>query len=77
MALPKDLLAYIASLEKRIQALEKANQVKNVKIPTGGKIVINAEASDPPVENGKIYFNTTSNKLKKCEGGVWKNFETA
>lgn len=77
MALPKDLLIYIKDLEKRVSALERASQIKNVKIPTGGKLVINAESADPPVENGKIYYNTSTNKLKKCEGGTWKNFETA
>lgn len=73
MALEKNLLEYIKKLEERIQALERASQIKNVKIPSGGKIVVNAESSDPPVENGKIYYNTTTNKLRKCVNGVWSD----
>lgn len=77
MALEKNLLEYIKKLEERIQALERASQIKNVKIPAGGKIVVNAEASDPPVENGKIYYNTTTNKYKVCENGIWKIITTS
>lgn len=77
MALEKSLLEYIKKLEERIQALERASQIKNVKIPTGGKIVVNSVASDPPVENGKIYYNTTSNKYKVCENGTWKTITTS
>lgn len=77
MALEKSLLEYIKKLEERIQALERASQIKNVKIPAGGKIVVNAVASDPPVENGKIYYNTTTNKYKVCENGTWKTITTS
>jgi len=77
MALEKNLLEYIKKLEERIQALERASQIKNVKIPAGGKIVVNSVASDPPVENGKIYYNTTTNKYKVCENGAWKTITTS
>ncbi len=73
MALPTDILQKINDLEKRIEALERSSQIKDVKIPTGGKLVANSESSDPPVENGKVYYNTTSGKLRKCTGGVWSD----
>lgn len=75
MALPKDIFEIIKKLEQRIQALERASQIKNITIPSGGKFVLDAEASDPPVQNGRMYYNTTSGKIRKCEGGVWKNLE--
>ncbi len=73
MALPTDILQKINDLEKRIAALERSSQIKNVKIPTGGKLVVNSESSDPPVENGKIYYNTSTNKLRKCVNGSWSD----
>jgi len=30
-------------------------------------------AADPAVGNGQIYYNTTTNKLRGCEGGAWAN----
>ncbi len=73
MALPKDILQKINDLEKRIEALERSSQIKDVKIPTGGKLVANSESSDPPVENGKIYYNSTTNTLRKCTNNVWSD----
>lgn len=73
MALEKSLLDHIKKLEERVQALERASQIKNVKIPTGGKFVLNVESSDPPVENGKMYYNSTTNKIRKCANGAWSD----
>ncbi len=77
MALQKSIIEEIKDLKDRLDSLERANQVKNIKIPTGGKIVVNAEASDPPVQNGKIYYNTTTNKYKVYENGTWKTITTS
>ncbi len=77
MALPDDITQILKDLEKRIGSLERANQVKEVKIPSGGKIVVNSESADPPAENGKIYYNTTTHKFKVCENGVWKTITTS
>jgi hypothetical protein len=73
MALQKTLIEEFKELKSRLDSLERANQIKNIKIPTGGKFVVNAEASDPPVENGKIYYNTATNKLRKCMNGTWSD----
>lgn len=32
------------------------------------------KASDPPVKNGAIYYNTSSNVFRKCAGGSWADF---
>lgn len=77
MALEPNILEEIKDLKKRVQSLERASQIKNVKIPTGGRIVVNSEAADPPVQNGKIYYNTTTNKYKVCENGTWKTITTS
>lgn len=73
MALIDDLIKRIKELEQRIKTLESSNQSKNIKIPAGGKLVVNSESADPSVENGKIYYNTTTNKLRKCTNGVWSD----
>lgn len=73
MALQEDIIQLIKKLEQRIEALERANQTKNIKIPSGGKFVVNTEISDPPVENGKVYYNSTSNKLRKCTNCAWSD----
>ena len=75
--LPKDIIAYIKQLEARVQALERTSQIKNITIPSGGKFVLDVLAADPPVQNGRMYYNSTSNKIRKCEGGTWKNLESA
>ena len=73
MALPTDIITLIKDLRDRVDSLERANQIKNIKIPSGGKFVVNSEVSDPPIENGKMYYNTTSNKLRKCANGAWSD----
>ncbi len=73
MALPTNILDLLSDLQKRVEALERASQIKDVKIPTGGKLVANTETADPPVENGKIYYNSATGKLRKCTGGVWSD----
>ncbi|MDQ3098897.1 MAG: hypothetical protein M3Q44_04065 [bacterium] len=73
MALPKDLLQIIADLQKRVDALERSNQSKNIQIPSGGSLVLNGENSDPSVQNGKIYYNKTTHKFRKCTNGAWSD----
>ena len=73
MALIPDFLSILKSLERRVEILERTNQLIKITIPTGGKLVVNKETSDPPVNNGQIYYNTTSNKFRKCAGGVWSD----
>jgi hypothetical protein len=44
--------------------------MKNVKIPTGGKLVIPTESSDPTAELGRIYVSTT--QFKVYVNGAWR-----
>ncbi len=77
MALEANILDEIKELRKRVQALERASQIKNVKIPSTGKLVIPIVTSDPPIENGKVVYRSDTSKFRKCQGGTWKNFEDA
>jgi len=77
MALIDDLAQTLKSILRRIENLEKGSQIKKVKIPSGGKLVVDSYSSDPTAENGRIYYNTTSNKLKVCENGTWKTITTS
>lgn len=61
----------IEGLEKRIEGLERLVDLKNITIPTDGKLVVDSQTSDPTVENGRIYYNTTTNKLRGAENGAW------
>lgn len=36
-------------------------------------LYLGSSAADPAVEDGGIYYNTASNKLRACEGGAWAN----
>lgn len=38
-----------------------------------GSLRIPQRASDPSVENARIYYNTTTNKVRICEGSSWKD----
>lgn len=73
MALPIDIFTIIKSLTDRVDRLEKSNQVKNLTIPTGGKFVVDTETGDPAVQNGRIYYNSSTNKLRKCVNGAWSD----
>lgn len=38
-----------------------------------GSLKLPQKASDPSVENGRIYYNTATNKVRICEGSTWKD----
>ena len=76
MNLISDLGQMLANMLRRIEVLEKTSQIKKVKIPSGGKFVIDSYTSDPPSETARIYYNTTSHKLKVNENGTWKTVTT-
>jgi hypothetical protein len=73
MAITTDILQFIKDLFTRIDRLEKSNQVKNLTIPAGGKLVVDTESADPPVEDGRIYYNSSTTKLRKCTNGAWSD----
>ena len=66
-----ELVEIIEKLEARIALLERLVELKNITVPTDGKFVVDSQTADPPIENGRIYYNTTSNKLRGCEGGAY------
>jgi hypothetical protein len=71
-----ELIRIIKDLQARIEILERASTIRKITIPTDGKLVVDSQASDPTVENGRIYYNTATNKYKVCENGVWKTITT-
>ncbi len=40
---------------------------------TTGIVLLGRMAADPAINNGAIYYNTTTNKFRGCENGVWAN----
>jgi hypothetical protein len=73
MATIPDIFTILKDYLTRLDRLEKSNQAKNLKIPAGGKFVVDTETADPPVENGRIYYNSSTNKLRKCVNGAWSD----
>ncbi len=72
-----ELVRIIKDLQARIEVLERASTVRKVTIPTDGKLVVDTQASDPPAQNGRIYYNSATNKYKVCENNVWKTITTS
>jgi C1q domain len=71
--LKPDIFDKIKGLEERIKSLEGGNQTRNLVIPTGGKFTVDTESADPTVENGRIYYNSTSKKYRVCKDGAWND----
>ncbi len=72
----EQLVAVIEELKKRIEALERLVNLKNIEIPADGKFVVDIRSSDPVGQNGRIYYNSTAHKFKGYENGTWKTFTT-
>ncbi len=72
-----ELVKIIKDLQARIEILERASTVRKITIPSDGKLVVDSQASDPTAQNGRIYYNTVSNKYKVCENGTWKTITTS
>jgi hypothetical protein len=68
-----ELIKIINDLRKRIEVLERSSTARKVTIPIDGKLVVDSQTTDPTVQNGRIYYNTTTNKLRGCENGTWQN----
>ncbi len=51
----------------------KRNILRNVVIPEDGKFILPHHATDPIAEDGKMYYNTASDKARVCENGVWRD----
>lgn len=72
----EEIVLLVQTLQRRIEELERLLDIRNVVIPADGKLVVESRASDPPAENGRIYYNTATNKYKVSENGVWKTITT-
>lgn len=68
-----ELLTIIKDLRKRIELLERSSTARKVTIPVDGKLVVDNQTTDPTAQNGRIYYNSTTNKLRGCENGSWQN----
>jgi len=74
----EELVLLVQTLERRIEELERLLDIRNVVIPTDGKLVVESRVSDPIAEKGRIYFNTTLNKYRVSEdGATWKTITTS
>lgn len=71
--LKPDIFDKIKGLEERIKSLEGGNQNRNIVIPTGGKLTVDTESADPTVENGRIYYKSSTARFRGCQGGAWGN----
>ncbi len=71
-----DLIEILKDFDKRLKAVEKSNTINDLTMPAGSKFVVPTSASDLATVSGKIYYNTTTNKLKICENGTWKTITT-
>lgn len=71
-----NLIDILKDLERRLRAVEKSNTINDLTMPPDSKFVVPTSASDLATVSGKIYYNTTTNKLKICENGTWKTITT-
>lgn len=67
-----NFIEIVRGLAKDVGDLQRG-RLTNVVIPTDGKLVVETRASDPAVENGRIYYNSATHKLRGCENGAWAN----
>lgn len=66
----------IKQMQADIDILKKGSDIRSITFPVDGKLVLPNMAADPDAVNGRIYYNTATNKVKVCENGVWKTVTT-
>jgi hypothetical protein len=72
----EEIVQIIKDLQSRVELLERLVDIKELVIPVDGKLIVDIRAFDPPAEDGRIYYNSVSNKFKVCENGSWKTITT-
>jgi len=73
-----ELITIIKGLQSRIDTLEKLFQIKTLKFPVDGVLVIPSYTVDPvSPADGEFWYNSTSHKYKGCENGTIKTFTTS
>lgn len=72
-----ELVKYIKELEARVERLERGITLREVEIPSDGKMVVDNRSGAPTTENGRIYYDTAAHKYKGFENGVSKTFTTS
>ena len=55
----------------RFDKITRNSNIEKIKIPSTGYFVADTQTADPAVENGRIYYNSTTHKMRKCENGAW------
>lgn len=73
-----DFTKMFKTLERKIEILERALEIRNLTIPTDGFLIVRKLASDPVTpQEGEIWYNTTSDVYKGYQNGVVKTFTTS
>jgi hypothetical protein len=67
----QELIEIIERLENRIEVLEKLIDLKELVIPVDGKLVVDNRPTEPTGQNGRIFYDTTTDELKAYVNGAW------
>jgi hypothetical protein len=73
-----EFIKIIKDLQRRIDIIERAIELRNISIPTDGYLIVKKVSSDPVSPyDGEIWYNTTSDTYKCSQDGVIKTFTTS
>ena len=73
-----DFTKMFKTLERKLEIIERALEIRNLTIPTDGFLIVRKLASDPVTpQEGEIWYNTTSDVYKGYQNGVVKTFTTS
>ena len=73
-----DFTKMFKTLERKLEIIERALEIRNLTIPTDGFLIVRKLASDPvSPQEGEIWYNTTSDVYKGYQNGVVKTFTTS
>ena len=73
----EELEKQLIDLKKKIENLQKILILRQIVLPSDGKIVVPVVTSDPASPtNGQIWYNSTSGTFKCYQNGVVRTFST-